>query len=290
MRELTLSKGQALGNDYLVADATELEGRLTEGLIRGACDRHLGLGSDGILVGHLDREPVRLRIYNPDGSEAEKSGNGLRIFGAWLHGRGVVSGEPFPVELPTDTVTMQVEEEHDDGSLGIRVAMGRASFAGADVGFVPEAGEALQSRVDLGDGLEAVVNPVSLGNPHCVVFVESLTREDFEARAPRLVYHPAFAAGTNVQFARVVDEETLEAWIWERGVGETLASGSSSCAVAAAAARLGLVAAAAVTVRMPGGVARLEIGEDFAMTLRGPAQILYEAVVPAAVVAGWASS
>ncbi len=287
MDELVIAKGHGLGNDYLVVSAADVGGVPGEGLIRRVCDRHFGLGSDGLLVGFLDRDPVGLRIYNPDGSEAEKSGNGLRIFGAWLYRRGLVGRDPFQVALSKDVVSMQVLGERDDGSVDIRVAMGRASFAGADVGFAPEPGEALRSELDLGNGLTAVVTPVSTANPHCVVVVDVLDRDDFLARAPRLATHEAFPAGTNVQFAKVVGPGALEIWIWERGVGETLASGSSSCAAAAAATRLGLLDERDVTVRMRGGSVGVHVAENYELTLRGPAQIIYEARVPGEVWSAW---
>ncbi len=286
MTELRLSKGQALGNDYLVADFDDV-GTPSRALVQGLCDRNFGVGSDGLLVGRLDTDPIELRIFNPDGSSAEKSGNGLRIFGAWLFRRGVVGHEPFQVALPTDTVTMEVRGRHDDGSVDITVAMGRASFQGADVGFTPEPGYALGQPLDLGDGLSAIVNPVSTGNPHCVVFVDALERDDFLARAPRLAVHPAFAHGVNTQFARVAGPDRIEAWIWERGVGETLASGSSASAITAAAVRLGLVQAGTVTVAMRGGEVTVAVAQDFDITLSGPAQVVFDAAVPGEVAEGW---
>ncbi len=287
MSDLNFAKGQALGNDYLVVDAAELARPLSTAVIRGLCDRHIGAGSDGVLVGQLDGPEIRLRIFNPDGTEAEKSGNGLRIFGAYLHGRGLVGGEPFGVRLIRDSVRMQVLGAAPDGSLDIVVDIGRASFRGEDVGFAPESGEVLGYELDLGDGLIAKVNPVSLSNPHCVVFVDTLEREDFLRRAPRLVAHPAFPAGTNVQFARVIGPADIEAWIWERGVGETLASGSSASAVASAAKRLGLIESSEVTVHMRGGQAKIGLQDDGMVRLRGPAQIVYRGTVPARVVEGW---
>lgn len=287
MYELRFSKGQALGNDYLVVDSSELPVPLTTELVRGLCDRHRGAGSDGVLVGTLEGGRIRLRIFNPDGSEAEKSGNGLRIFAAYLHGRGVVDSAPFTVELPKDSVEMRVVERLAGGALQVEAEMGRASFLGKDVGYLPVPGVALGDLLDLGDGLSARVNPVSLGNPHCVVIVDELDREDFLRRAPRLATHPAFAAGTNVQFAKVAGPRTVEAWIWERGVGETLASGSSSCAVAAVVSELGLVAARELMVEMRGGSAGITLRDDGMIRLRGPAQIVYRGTVGAEVVEGW---
>jgi diaminopimelate epimerase len=268
-------KGQALGNDYLVVDVAEVD-MTPERAIR-ICDRHRGAGSDGILLGELDRTPFRLRILNPDGTWAEKSGNGLRIFGAFLHHRGLVrSGEWFDVELPRDTVSMRVEDELGAGELMIRVEMGRAQFEGHLIGFAPESGEALGVELPLPAGGSAAVNTVYLGNPHCVVFVDELQRDDFVRRAPALCTHDAFAAGTNVQFARVVGPNEIEAWIWERGAGETLASGSSACAVAAAAVRRGFVPPGQIIVSMEGGEAEITVSDAFDVKLLGPAQIVYE--------------
>ena len=269
-------KGEALGNDYIVIDGADLRGSLTPERIRRICDRHRGVGSDGILLADL-RDDIALRIYNPDGTEAEKSGNGLRIFGAWLHGRArVKDNEWFPVRLVKDTVRMRVERRLARGQLMIRAEMGRATFLGADVDFTPSPGETLDHELDLGDGSSARINTVSLSNRHCVVFVDQLERSDFERRAPRLCTHPAFREGTNVQLARVVDDRTLEAWIWERGAGETLASGSSSCAVAAAAVKRAFVQPGTFRVNMPGGHTEVEISPDYDVKLLGPAGMVFE--------------
>lgn len=272
---LRFQKGQALGNDYLVVDEADLPWPLTPARAILLCDRHRGAGSDGVLVARLDREPFELRIVNPDGSEAEKSGNGLRIFAAYVHGRGLVANDWFRVKLVGDEVALRVEGPAPGGQLQIRAEMGGASFRGEAVRFTPNAGETLDYALTLPSGATARVNTVSLSNPHCVVFVDALERADFLARAPALCTHDAFAAGTNVQFARVAGARTLEAWIWERGAGETLASGSSACAVAAAAVRRGFVDAGAFEVRMPGGSVEVEIGRAYEVNLRGPAQMVY---------------
>ncbi len=272
---LRFAKGEALGNDYIVVDAADLPVELTTDRIRRICDRHRGVGSDGILLADLS-DGIALRIWNPDGTEAEKSGNGLRIFGSWLHGRGIVqSNEWFPVRLIRDTVRMRVEERLERGQLMIRAEMGRATFNGRDVDFTPSPGETLDYDLDLGDGLSARINTVSLANRHCVVFVDELTRADFEKRAPQLCTHPSFAEGTNVQLARVVGPNTLEAWIWERGAGETLASGSSSCAVAAAAVKRGFVQPGTFRIDMLGGHTEVEISPDYEVKLLGPAGMVF---------------
>lgn len=287
MPELPFAKGQALGNDYLLLDAADLPWRLTPKRIRALCDRHRGVGSDGILLGVIGEGRFQLRIFNPDGTEAEKSGNGLRIFAAYLHGHGLVGSEPFTVELPGDTITMRVLRQERDGSLEVSAAMGRPSFLAEAIGFRPGVGEVAGTTLDLGDGLSAEVHPVSMGNPHCVVRVAELDRADFLTRAPLLSTHGAFAAGTNVQFVRVTGPDSVQAWIFERGAGETLASGSSACAVAAVARHQGWVSGPRVTVEMSGGTALVESGNDGVLQLQGPAQIIYRGVIRGEVVVAW---
>lgn len=278
---LRFQKGTALGNDYIVIDAADLTFDLTPARARLLCDRHQGIGSDGILLANLDHAKaagaVALRIINPDGSEAEKSGNGLRIFGAYLHRRGIVDRDAFNVKLPRDTVSMRVEGVLSDGVLDIKVDMGVAKFDPADVAFKNTSGGP-PYRIALDNGGSADVVLVSIGNPHCVVFVGELDRADFLARAPQLCAHTDFAHGTNVQFARVAGGN-VEAWIWERGAGETMASGSSASAVCAAAVSRGLLRPGSFQVRMPGGTAEVDVDADYTIRLRGPAQILYEGVL-----------
>jgi diaminopimelate epimerase len=275
MDRLHFFKGQALGNDYLLVDAADAS--LTREQAIRLCDRHHGAGSDGVLIADLSSEPVTLRIINPDGTPAEKSGNGLRIFAAYLYHRGVVGLDAwFGVALPKDTVSMRVEQELAGGAVQVRVQMGPADFHGAAVGFRPEPGETDRVELSLGAAGTAQVNTVSLGNPHCVVFVDALDRADFLRRTPALCTHDAFAEGTNVQMARVLGPHELEAWIWERGAGETLASGSSACAVAAAAVRRGLAEPGHIVVRMLGGHVDVNVSDDFELELLGPAQMVYE--------------
>jgi len=282
---MLIHKGVALGNDYLVIDAADLPWPLTPERCGAICDRHTGVGSDGILVIDPGRQ-FSLRIYNPDGGEAEKSGNGLRILAAWLYDRGLVRNDWFTVRLLRDSVRMRVEAERPDGSLDIRVEMGRASFAAADVGFAGT-GEIIGRTVALEGGMEAGITTVSMANPHCVVFVDRLDSDDFRARAPRLCTHEAFANGTNVQFVTTYEPAALEIWIWERGVGETLASGSSACAAAAAAVRRGFLPAGRIEVRMRGGIADVEVGDAYAIRLRGPARSVFSARVPQSLVDAW---
>jgi diaminopimelate epimerase len=280
-------KGQALGNDYIVM---EREVPPSPAVIRALCDRHHGVGSDGVLVGQKGLPPVPLRIFNPDGTEAEKSGNGLRIFGAWLNATGRAAGPEIQVSLPGEEVSMWVEGVAADGSRRIRVAMGRAVFSAAAVEYSggDAATEVIGERLEL-DGEPVEINLVSVGNPHCVVFRERLDPAEFRRLAPRLQADPRFRRGVNVQFARPAGDGVVEAMIWERGAGETLASGSSACAVVAAAVRSGRGAAGEFRVVMPGGSVDVAVDAAWGLQLSGPAQVVYEGEVPAEVVSAWES-
>jgi diaminopimelate epimerase len=234
-------RGHGLGNDYVALELDALPFGLTPPAVRLFCDRHTGVGSDGILAAvPSDAADFGLRIFNPDGSEAEKSGNGIRIFAAYLLDLGRVQvGPAFTVETPGGTVRVRIVGETGEGVLDVEVEMGTASFRTADVGLAGPDRETEGEALELPSGDRVWIHTVSIGNPHCVIFQDELDVEELRRRAPQVSTHPDFARGTNVQFAVGTAPDEVEAWVWERGAGETRASGSSACAVAAAAVRRG---------------------------------------------------
>jgi diaminopimelate epimerase len=234
---MRLWRAHGLGNDYLVLETGDA---LSPSLVRALCDRHRGVGSDGVL------EPCRaesadfgLRIHNPDGTEAEKSGNGLRIFASWLVRR---RGAParFCVETPGGVVDCAVE------GASVRVGMGACRVWG------PE---------DLAGHQAWRAN---LGNPHAVVFGVPA-----DWRGAGAAIEQSVPGRTNVQFVEMQGSEPFMR-VWERGAGETQASGSSACAVAAVCVQRG-VCASPVTVRMPGGALRVEVGVE-GLVMSGPVE------------------
>ncbi|HEY0019497.1 MAG TPA: diaminopimelate epimerase [Longimicrobium sp.] len=267
-------KGHGLGNDYIALQMEGLGFELTPLVVRLMCDRHNGIGSDGLLARvPSDAADFGVRIFNPDGSEAEKSGNGLRIFAAYLlEGGHVAEHAPFTVQTPGGTVRMEILGQSLDGVLEVEVEMGTAIFRSADVGLGGPDRETDGEPLELESGDVVHVNTVSIGNPHCVVFQDELDVETLRRRAPQISTHPRFARGVNVQFAVPVEPDGIEAWVWERGAGETRASGSSACAVAAAAVRRGMVSERQVTVRMPGGALHVHVRDDWSLVLRGPVE------------------
>ena len=273
-------KAHGLGNDYIVLELNSLEFELTPSAVRLLCDRHVGVGSDGVL-GRMSSSAADfgVRIFNSDGSEAEKSGNGLRIFARYLLEREEVQvGRRFSVETLGGVVRMIVLERRADSAL-VEVEMGRASFRSAAVGLPGPDREVEGEMLELDAGDRVAINTVSIGNPHCVIFEDVVDVEDLRRRAPQISTHPWFEHGVNVQFARALGPESVEAWVWERGAGETSASGSSACAVAAAAVRRGLVTAREVEVRMPGGTLQVNVGKDWDLVLRGPVEAVCEGVI-----------
>jgi diaminopimelate epimerase len=263
-------KGHGLGNDYLVLAERDLAHPLSPKAIERICDRNWGVGSDGILLlVPTDKADFGLRIFNPDGSEAEKSGNGLRIFAKYLRDHGHTMAETFRVDTRGGIV-----ECHCHVTAGrvtaVTVEMGRATFRAPDIPMSGPDAEAVNVPLEV-DGEALRVTAVSVGNPHCIVFTDRLDPAEARRLGPRIERHPAFPNRTNVQFARVYDRGTVDILIWERGAGYTLASGSSSCGVACAAVRNGLTDRR-VAVRMPGGTLAIEIRDDWSIRLEGPVE------------------
>lgn len=258
-------KYHGLGNDYLVIDPADFPFQPTPEAVRTICDRNLGVGSDGILLGPLlDPEGPSLRIFNPDGSEAEKSGNGLRIFAWYLFERGLVEGREFPLRTKGGAVRAWILEP----TAGlVRMDMGVPSFE------APQGGEFIDREHAIG-AERGRLTFVSMGNPHCVVTGLPVTESLARRLGPLVENDPLFPAKTNVQFLEVLSPSEIRIEIWERGAGYTLASGSSSCAAAAVARRAGLVGDA-VTVRMPGGTLEIRFVGGSAQ-LTGPVEKVFE--------------
>jgi diaminopimelate epimerase len=264
-------KYHALGNDYIVIDPRDHPAEFSTAEIVRLCHRHFGIGSDGILWGPLFSDspikggvPFSLRIFNPDGSEAQKSGNGLRIFCRYLFDQGLVATDPFRVHTKGGTVTATV---HPDGH-EVTVEMGRASFKSADVPVTGEPREVIGETLVVG-GQMFTIHCASMGNPHCVVDFPNATEADVRRLGPMFESHHMFPERTNVQFLTLLDRRNIAIRIWERGAGYTLASGSSASAASAVAHRLGMVNSD-VLVHMPGGVISIHVGEDNAITMTGP--------------------
>ncbi len=288
MTPIPFAKGHGLGNDYIVMSRQDLPFDLSEASIVRICDRNWGIGSDGILMRvETTRADFGLRIFNPDGSEAEKSGNGLRIFAKYLWDHGDARGRTtFRVDTKGGIVECTCHVR--DGRMSfVTVEMGAASFRASAIPMTGPDREAVAVPLELPDGGKVTATVVSVGNPHCVVFVDRLDEAQTRRLGPLLERHPAFPQRTNVQFARPAAPDTLDILIWERGAGYTLASGSSSCGAASAAVKNGLCRHGRVTVRMPGGTLVVEVRPDWSLRLEGPVEEVYTGTLTAEFARDW---
>ncbi len=269
------AKYHALGNDYLVINPKDLPAPLTTEQIKTICHRNFGVGSDGILLGPLPSKnaPFGLRIFNPDGSEAEKSGNGLRIFSRYLFDKKLVGKDEFAIETLGGVVKATVMER---GKI-VRVEMGKVSFWSDEISVVGPRREVINEAIHL-RGQKFSFCAATVGNPHCVLPLPKISADLARQIGPLLETHARFPKRINVQLMKVLDRANIQIEIWERGAGYTLASGSSSSAAASVAHKLGLCDRS-ITVHMPGGKIQIEIGDDFAIEMTGGVTKVAEGVM-----------
>ncbi len=278
---MKLAKWQGLGNDYLIVEESALPAALTSDAIGVLCDRHVGVGSDGILLharptGAVKGAVARMRVFNPDGSEPEMCGNGIRMFARYLAATGAVSEPEFVVETLAGPIKPRLLE---DGR--VRVDMGAARFRSANI--VPGATAGVSGGTSGGSssgdvvaaGLEAGgrlyrFTFVDVGNPHCVIQVDDPATFDVAGVGSLIELHPFFPNRVNVEFIRVESDGAVRMRVWERGVGETQACGTGATAVGAACVRLGL-AASPVVVHLLGGDLTIEVEQEDAATGAGGA-------------------
>lgn len=262
-------KAHGHGNDYLVFDAGDGP-TVTETWVRRVCDRWRGVGGDGVVVvaEGAGEDVASLRMFNPDGSEFERSGNGLRVAALHLASGGRVDSGPFTVSVGGDRLRMTVGARNAGGGAQVTVEMGEVAFP-RSAPFV-RAGSLQDGWISLGDGVRCV--PVSVGNPHAVVFGDAWDDTSFHRLGPWIATHADFPEGTNVQFVGAIEDRTVPIRIWERGVGPTSSSGTSACAAAAAAVRTGRLSPGPVEVRMEGGSFRVTVGDDWQVVLEGPVE------------------
>jgi diaminopimelate epimerase len=261
-----------LGNDYIVIDPNLHDVEMEKANIRLICDRNFSIGSDGILYGPtFEHNLPFVRIFNPDGSEAEKSGNGLRIFAKYLIERKYVASKNFQIKTLSGIVDVQIKNEATNL---IHIGMGKVTFLSNEIPVAGDQREVVNEPLNI-SGVTHRVTCVSIGNPHCVILMEQISEQIARELGPHVENHAMFPNRINMQIVRVIDRENIDIRIWERGTGYTLASGSSSCASAAAVRRLGLVNDN-IAVHMPGGTLQIEITADGQAHMAGPVEGICE--------------
>ena len=262
---MRFTKMEGLGNDYIYLNGLEGLPEDLPALARRMSDRHFGVGGDGIIcICPSDRADFRMRMFNADGSEGEMCGNGIRCLGKYVYDKGLTHKKELTIETGGGLRTLELLTE---GGLvkAVRVQMGR-----------PQVGAAMELTAG---GRMWQVTPVSMGNPHAVLFVDRPEELDLEQLGPCFEHHAAFPGGVNTEFVRCVSPDRLVMRVWERGSGETLACGTGACAALAAAVVQGKCGRQA-HVALPGGVLELSwpAGEEMMMT--GPANTVFEGEYP----------
>ncbi len=268
MERNSFIKMHGLGNEYIVMESANIDFHLTPQAIRRLCNVHFGIGSDGIVMKVPGiKADFGFRVYNPDGSEAEKSGNGLRIFCKYLYDYGFAKRRQFSVETLTDVVYADIVQEEKGKAVLIKMDMGKAIFSTRHIPVDSDKPEFIAQKIKAGDR-EFEVNCVSVGNPHCVVIKQDLDEQEIRKYGPLLENHPLFPNRINVQFAKVLSDHDARILIWERGAGYTLASGSSSCAASCVLVKRGLVKGD-LTMHMQGGTLKIQIDNDWNIRMTG---------------------
>ncbi|MCL5942019.1 MAG: diaminopimelate epimerase [Actinobacteria bacterium] len=280
---------QGLGNDYIIVETAALPAPLTAEGVRLLCDRHLGVGSDGILLhetpsGAVPGAAARMRVYNPDGSEAEMCGNGIRMFAKYLRRTGAVAEDAFLIETLAGPIAPRLMP---DGR--VRVHMGTARFRSENIagGFAGSGEDVVAQELPV-DGERHLFTFVDVGNPHCVIPVDDLSGLPLDRLGPVIEHLPLFPNRVNVEFIRREADGSISVRVWERGVGETQACGTGAAAVGAAAVRLGL-AGSPVRVHLPGGDLDIDVAAGWQVVMTGPAEETFTGSLSAELLArlGW---
>ena len=271
-------KSHGLGNEYIVLNSEKLNFELNEKAIRRICNVNFGIGSDGILLKvQSTKADFGLRIFNPDGSEAEKSGNGLRIFCKYIYDYKFSQTRKFTVETLGGIVNADVVEIKNNRASLITIDMGQAIFDSKEIPTKFTSEEVIGKKISVLDK-EFEVNCVSMGNPHCVIIKDDLDINEIKKYGPYIENNKMFPNKTNVQFVKVISRNTVEVLIWERGAGFTLASGTSSCAVVSVLRKKNLVDSR-VKVKLLGGELIIEIDDEFNVRMTGPVRQIAEGIL-----------
>ena len=277
---MRFTKMHGLGNDYLYFDgyAENLDHYDLAELSRLLSDRHFGVGSDGIiLVLPSDKADFRMRMFNSDGSEGEMCGNGIRCFAKFVYDRGLTTKAQLEVETEAGIIRPAMTVE--DGKVTwVRVDMGQPRLTRGQIPMTGDTEASAQAVTIELPGKSYVGHCVSMGNPHCVIFVEEITDAQVLGDGPLLEVHGLFPRKTNVEFAQVLSPTEVRMRVWERGAGETLACGTGACATAVAAHLAGYCGRE-VTVRLRGGDLRIEWLTDDRVMMTGPATTVAECEV-----------
>lgn len=273
--KLKFTKMHGCGNDYVYFNCFEQPIDHPEDLAAALSDRHFGIGGDGIiLICPSDKADAKMRIFNADGSEGKMCGNGIRCVGKYLYDSGIARKPEITIDSLSGIKTLQMEVA-DGIAVGATVNMGKAILTPSDIPVRMEGERAVNVPIAV-NGAQQHVTCVSMGNPHCIVFVDDVDSLDLPAIGPGFEHHELFPERINTEFIRVMDDHTLQMRVWERGSGETWACGTGACASAVAAVLNGYCPMnEEITLHLRGGDLRIRYTEQ-AVYMTGPATTVFE--------------
>lgn len=273
MSSFEFTKVQGLGNDFIIIEDLEEKFDFKADLIARLCNRRFGIGADGVMIVRLSQKGNFVMLfYNPDGSQAEMCGNGIRCFAKYLYDRKLTDKENITVETLAGLKEVALIFENQE-VVGAKVSMGKPSFGPKEIPVLLDSQEVVNKEVDTGKG-KVKLTCLSMGNPHAVLFVDDVFDAPVESLGPAIENLPIFPNRTNVEFAQVLSQGNIKLRVWERGAGETLACGTGACAAAVAACRNGLVERK-VKVDLLGGEAEVEWSNEDEVYLIGPAKEVF---------------
>lgn len=272
---MRFTKVHGLGNDFILVNC--FEEKFNPGdfsvLSIKMCDRHFGVGADGlVLLLPSDKADVKMRIFNPDGSEAEMCGNAIRCAAKYLYEHGVVDKDKIKVETLAGVISLGLIIDGGVVKL-VRVDMGEPRLERADIPMKGPPGKVLDEPLEIG-GVAYRITAVSMGNPHCVVFVPDVDQIQLQEVGPRIETHPAFPRKTNVEFIQVLNRNEVKMKVWERGAGETMACGTGACAAAVACVLNGHTGRK-ITVHLAAGDLLIEWAGNNRIYMTGPAEEVF---------------
>lgn len=277
---MDFTKMHGLGNDFIMVDdrRDEIDPAAAPSLARALCPRGSGVGADGLVFLKNSRQgDFAMRIFNRDGSEAEMCGNAIRCLAKYLYEEGLTRSHALYIETLEDVKHLRLKVEGGTVTL-VEVDMGEPVLEPSLIPVAVKGERAVGEEVTAG-GKTYRFTAVSVGNPHCVIFGRDDPAGEAERAGPLLERHPLFPRRTNVEFVQVLSREEIKAWVFERGVGLTLACGTGACAAAVAAALNGCTGRR-VTVHLPGGPLRIFWSEDNRIFMSGPAAFVYKGFIP----------
>ena len=273
-------KMHGLGNDFVFIEDKTGQDKDYTALARAMCNRHTGIGADGLIVIVDSRvADVRMRIINSDGSEAEMCGNGIRCFAKYVYDNGIIEKKRFTVETPAGIMEPEITVGEDNKAELITINMGRPSFNRSEIPMEGADGRVLNEDLCV-DGENWKITSLLMGVPHTVTYVDDVDTVDIEKIGPLFEKHEAFPKHTNINFAQQMDDRTVKVRTWERGAGATLACGTGSCSVAVASFLNGRTGRE-VDIQLPLGILHIEYREeDGNVYMTGPAAVSFTGTWP----------